>query len=275
MEGRTDDPSPDSDRDGLADSQERSLGTDPSDPDTDGDGLLDGWEVDGYWSAGSFEPLPAYGASPTRKDVFVEIDWMTSQGASSQLNAAIAYQAAVDVTRVFRRSSGGINIHFDLGPRIEMLVPAAVLETDVDFSAFQAEPDEEKVLPYQEKLPPRPVPDGQAATTALSLYEIYFGGRFFRPSRRHVFYYVLFAEQSAPAAGAAPEGGRNHPYTDSFSDEIAARDGLQDAGVQVGVVFRKPVADLPAATLRYQYSTSLLHELGHAFGLGHGGALPG
>ncbi len=36
----------DSDRDGLADEQETTLGTDPHNPDTDGDGLLDGFEVD-------------------------------------------------------------------------------------------------------------------------------------------------------------------------------------------------------------------------------------
>lgn len=37
----------DSDADGLADQQERELGTDPLDRDTDDDSLLDGWEVNG------------------------------------------------------------------------------------------------------------------------------------------------------------------------------------------------------------------------------------
>jgi outer membrane protein OmpA-like peptidoglycan-associated protein/opacity protein-like surface antigen len=38
----------DSDRDGLSDELENSLGTDPNNPDTDGDGLLDGEEVNKY-----------------------------------------------------------------------------------------------------------------------------------------------------------------------------------------------------------------------------------
>jgi hypothetical protein len=36
----------DSDRDGLSDSQETSIGTNPKKPDTDGDGLLDKYELD-------------------------------------------------------------------------------------------------------------------------------------------------------------------------------------------------------------------------------------
>lgn len=38
---------PDQDRDGLADADEGSIGTDPLSRDTDGDGVLDGWEVHG------------------------------------------------------------------------------------------------------------------------------------------------------------------------------------------------------------------------------------
>ena len=38
-------PAPDSDGDGLVDSEEDALGTDPADPDTDGDGFTDGREV--------------------------------------------------------------------------------------------------------------------------------------------------------------------------------------------------------------------------------------
>ncbi|UCF78048.1 MAG: hypothetical protein JSW03_07995 [Candidatus Eiseniibacteriota bacterium] len=40
--------------------------------DSDGDGLPDVWEKDGYGSV----DLPALGAKPLRKDLFVEVDWM-------------------------------------------------------------------------------------------------------------------------------------------------------------------------------------------------------
>ncbi|HVR74103.1 MAG TPA: hypothetical protein VMT52_07220 [Planctomycetota bacterium] len=264
-------PPADADGDGLSDEDEALWKTNPANPDSDGDGLLDGWEVHGYENDGFVEPLASYGAHPLRKDVFVEIDWMVSDSGSSQQNAIIAYQAAVDVTRAFRRSGTGIEIHFDLGPRIEAYIPEHLLERDVDFSAFQVEPDEEKVLPFQDRFPARPPRGGKS--TVLSLYEVYQAGRFFRPTRRNLFYYVVLAEQEEPRQATGPGGERNHPVSDSFSDDLARRDGLRGAGVQVGVLYRKPTTDLGPDFARYQYSAALLHELGHAFGLGHGGAL--
>ncbi|HEV7735283.1 MAG TPA: right-handed parallel beta-helix repeat-containing protein [Candidatus Binatia bacterium] len=49
--------------------------------DSDGDGLCDDWEIDGidYDGDGTFDlllPNPPYRADPTRKDLYVEIDWM-------------------------------------------------------------------------------------------------------------------------------------------------------------------------------------------------------
>jgi hypothetical protein len=271
---RAEEPPPDdardSDGDGLTDAEEIALGTRIGDPDTDDDGLLDGWEVLGYRLNGFVEPLPAYGADPLRKDIFVEIDWMASIEGSPHVNAVIAYQAAIDVVRTFRRSGAGIEIHFDLGPTIESYIPEALRETDVDFSAFAIEPDPEKVIPHQDRLPARP--SAGASSSALSLHEIYSGGRYFRPSRRNIFYYVIFAERAVAAEGQPSEAGVNPPFTDAFSDALARRDGLRKPGVQVSAISRKPVLDVGPELQRYQYSVNLLHELGHAFGLGHGGA---
>lgn len=265
----------DTDGDGLLDSEEWSLGTSTRNPDTDGDGLLDGWEVHGFSYAGWDEPLAAYGADPLVKDIFVEIDWMASSGDDTQLNARIAYEAAVDVTHVFRRSGTGIRIHFDLGPRIESIVPPEALDPDVDFSAFSVMPDERKTLAYQEKFFPRP--DGGAASTLRSLYDVYYDGYHFRPSRRNIFYYFVFAEQARPETDPADPsaGNRNQPRVDDFADEAARRDGLQSTGVHAGVIYRRPLANLSPEFNRYRYSVHLLHELGHCFGFGHGGALPG
>ncbi len=67
----------DADGDGLADSVETNTGvfvdatntgTDPNNPDTDNDGLRDGVEVD--------PAIVAYGVNPLRADVLVEFDWM-------------------------------------------------------------------------------------------------------------------------------------------------------------------------------------------------------
>jgi hypothetical protein len=110
----------------------------------------------------------------------------------------------------------------------------------------------------------------------LSLYEVYHDPRFFRPSRKNLFYYVVFADRGVADEGAGDFGDRFHPFVDEFRDANAERNGLRETGVHAGVFFRRPVPSYEdARRLRYHYSVSLFHELGHAFGLGHGGALAG
>jgi hypothetical protein len=46
--------------------------------DSDGDGLPDAWEISGYTYNGQFVDLPAMGANPNHKDIFVEIDYMVA-----------------------------------------------------------------------------------------------------------------------------------------------------------------------------------------------------
>ena len=56
------------------------------DGDSDGDGLLDSWEVcgvDGNGDAVADVDLPAMGADPFRKDVFVELDWMVDTASAT------------------------------------------------------------------------------------------------------------------------------------------------------------------------------------------------
>jgi uncharacterized repeat protein (TIGR01451 family) len=67
--------------------------------DTDGDGLLDDWEKNGLDvdSDGSIDlNLPAWGANPLHKDIFLELDWMTGQNPARQAIQAIkaAFAAA-------------------------------------------------------------------------------------------------------------------------------------------------------------------------------------
>ncbi len=260
----------DTDGDGLADAEEAIIGTSPTQSDTDGDGLLDGWEVYGFSRAGYFEPLHEYGADPLRKDVFVEIDWMETSRGSVIENAGIAYRAAVDISRVFERSGTGIRIHFDLGPDIAQWVPPEQLAADLDFG-FAGAADPAKTIPYRDAFPARPGCRGPGG--GLSLYEVYNHPRYFRPSRRNLFYYVVIAEQAEPLADLALDD-RPNALVDSFADETARRDGLRGSGVYSAVVYRRPVGADRADVVRYRYSSTVMHELGHAFGLGHGGALP-
>jgi len=64
------------DADGIIDLIEIYLGTDRFNPDTDRDALWDGWEAVGaIFPDGDVVDLPALGANPLRKDVFVQNDY--------------------------------------------------------------------------------------------------------------------------------------------------------------------------------------------------------
>lgn len=71
----------DADSDGLSDAMEEGLCTDPDNPDSDHDAILDGWELLGQpFSDGTVLDLPGMGASPCRRDLFLELDWENGYG---------------------------------------------------------------------------------------------------------------------------------------------------------------------------------------------------
>ncbi len=85
--------------------------------DADGDGLLDAWETGGYDANGDGVVdvnLPAMGASPNHKDLFVETDYM-----SGRLPTSGVYDRIVDVFATAPVSNpdgvSGIKIHLDAG----------------------------------------------------------------------------------------------------------------------------------------------------------------
>lgn len=81
--------------------------------DTDGDGLLDTWETNGFTDMdGSFVNLPAMGANPNVKDIFIEIDWMNAAAHSHKPK-----QAALDkIIAAFQAAPGApIVMHIDTG----------------------------------------------------------------------------------------------------------------------------------------------------------------
>ncbi len=102
----------DTDRDGLTDEMERTIGTGPNDPDTDKDGLKDGWEVLGVDIDGDGRvdlDLPSMGSHPLRKDVFLELDWMEDNQHSHKPEASVIQM----VVNAF--ASRNIRLHVDTG----------------------------------------------------------------------------------------------------------------------------------------------------------------
>ncbi len=87
--------------------------------DTDGDKLLDGWEANGYDANndGIIDVnLPAMGASVVRKDLFVEMDYMSDSllPAASDLNRIVNVFATAPQANN-PNGSTGITLHLDAG----------------------------------------------------------------------------------------------------------------------------------------------------------------
>lgn len=125
------DVSPDPDGDGLGSELELAIGTCEQKPggygscayarnaiDSDFDGLWDGWELLGR-DLGALR-LPAWGASPRHKDLFIELDWNVDDYPSNPFTESGLDQAAAPY-----RAGGsslpnpdgvpGISLHFDAG----------------------------------------------------------------------------------------------------------------------------------------------------------------
>lgn len=78
--------------------------------DTDGDALLDGWEANGWMGV----DLPAMGADPFHKDIFVENDWMTGLKPQDAVLETIR-QSFLAAPVSNPDGIKGINLHSDIG----------------------------------------------------------------------------------------------------------------------------------------------------------------
>ncbi len=83
--------------------------------DSDGDGLLNIWEQQqGYTDVNTGDWVALPGANPDVKDIFVEIDYLSSLGTGAGQHSHLPKQAALDaVGKAF--ADKGINVHFDVG----------------------------------------------------------------------------------------------------------------------------------------------------------------
>ena len=92
------------------------------DPDTDGDALPDSWEEDGIDVDGDGTPeldLPAMGADPDHKDIFVEVDFTAGHRIDdANIDAVTTAFAAAPVGNP--DGEQGITLHVDNGPASTM-----------------------------------------------------------------------------------------------------------------------------------------------------------
>lgn len=225
-------------------------------PDEDGDGLLDSWETDGYDydRDGVVDvDLPAMGANPRHKDVFLELDWMKKEPGwcwvvvpcggesfeprSDSLEAIRKAFEGAPVTNPDGRP--GIRLHIDAGP------DSPIYEgSSTKFGAMARGSS----IPYREELGSR--------TRDSEGWEVYSWREFYElrqldEARSDVFHYGMLID-SVPV--------------DSFGERFGGiASGLPGDSLMV--------IDANTASIRSE-SGSIMHELGHLLGLHHGGAAP-
>ncbi len=209
--------------------------------DDDHDGLPDSAERAG----GTFAGLPLYdwGARTGQRDVFVEIDWMSTDGGTNGRDPGMLprVEALDRVRNAF--APHGIAMHFDLGAR------AYQDGGELDAGYYDLGGGDE--VPWACTITMAGV---QGATSFYKLKAEHTDLR-----RRPSFHYVIFGNSIADVqCGGHGATGR-------------AEQGGNDVELALGAGVYKD--DTPARVnqvINVQAST-LMHELGHNFGLRHGG----
>jgi hypothetical protein len=217
--------------------------------DTDGDGLFDLWEEEGYDADrdGTVDvDLPAMGADPQRRDLFVHVDWMQrtalipcvrffcptildSSHAPSTRALRAVIEAFSEAPTENPDGSTGISLHIDAGP----LTPD---ESGIAGGLRLGGP-----LPVHVDQLATPVAGSETGAVDISPFtEI--RSEHLPPGRSPIFTYALYGHDVAGFTGLAT--GRP---SDGFMLADSAR------------------SSVPHESLAF------MHELGHTLGLGHGG----
>lgn len=206
--------------------------------DTDSDGLPDAWEVCGVDTDGDGEidvDLAAMGAKKDHKDIFIEVDWMSTPCTSLVCFKSHTHKpkdgVLEDVVEAFARSplqnkdgSPGITLHVFLDEEIDHIVR-------LDYEQF------------------------------LTIRETHFSR-----NRRLIFHYALFAHELD--SSVPDDGAPCHSGVAFGSDFIVTLGGW---GAIVDGFWCNKRSDMVGTSL--QQAGTFMHELGHAIGLQHGGPI--
>jgi hypothetical protein len=231
-------PGADSDHDGLADAVETNTGTftdsahtgtDPGKADTDGDGINDGDEVFGT-PAGV--DLPAMGANPLHKDLFIEADWY-----STSRNCSSTYS-----TRVTDYEYGRVRDSFAAAP-ITNPDGASGIHLVIDYGQGGAFAGGNLIAG-----------DGNIAGDVNGTDFNTIKAANFSPKRQGYFHYALMASQ----------------YNGGNSSGVAELPG-NDFIVSLPACYSL-FAATNGASHDEQLANTIMHELGHNLGLHHGGS---
>ena len=236
--------------------------------DADEDGLLDSWELNGFNADTDTTidvNLPALGAHPLRKDVFVEVDCLVAgnhshcPGTAAMSNAILAFANAPVANP---DGTTGVQLHVDTGPLFGAgtIFPVSgsggVKGTVGDFGGGGqqiAEAGNEIIEAFNG-------PKG-SGTEFATLREAFFDHR-----RELVFRYAIFGHQTngRRATNDCTSGEANAIPSNEFFVTLG---GVKPNG---DPCWETDSNGFSVGNVQQQAGT-FLHELGHTLGLFHGG----
>jgi hypothetical protein len=239
--------------------------------DADEDALCDSWETSGIRDINNnmLLDLPAMGADPSVKDIFVEVDYMESPDGHTHKPSDAAMEPViraffnapvnappVPCTPGDPKNCEGIRLHIDYGPTAVM-DPEAV--DPVQGPVWGTLSESNKLEHHTDLGTIAPGRTCSGTNEARDLIDIKFattnGQPNFRPERLPVFHYFVFAHNRC----SGDSGGFTLMALNNSNS-------LRDSAITVS---RSPLVNTAGDI--WDQTGTFMHELGHQLGLNHGG----
>ena len=237
--------------------------------DADEDGLLDNWEQKGvdFDLDGTIDlDLPAFGANPLRKDVFVEADCLVAVNHTH----CPRQDSIEDITYSFANApvanldgTTGVQLHVDVGPLFGSgaiaITPGAggAAGTYGDFGGGNTIPEAGNEIIESFHLP-----KGNGVPFA-NLKSAFFDDR-----RSPMFHYAIFGHQTN--FRMAVDDCTSGEASDIPGHDFIVTLGGSPVGVPTFPCWGADASGLSVGT-RDEQAGTFMHELGHTIGLQHGG----